>query len=68
VTPEFKVTLDIAQLIMLGALVWGLARMSAAVDSLRDATGKLTTGLEQVVNGMADLSGRVRVLEDRGQR
>jgi hypothetical protein len=68
VTPEFKVTLDIAQLIMLGALVWGLARMSAALDGVREVTAKLTAGLERVVTGMADLSGRVRVLEDRGQR
>lgn len=63
--PDFKVTLDIAQLVLLGGLIWGLAKMSAAVDSLRLATGDLAKGLEKVDESLNDIIGRVRVLEDR---
>lgn len=66
--PDLKVTLDIAQIIMLAGLVWGLAKMSASVDSLRSVTEKLTTGLEGIDKTIGILTGRVMVLEDRRKR
>ncbi len=66
--PDLKVTLDIAQIIMLGGLVWGLARMSASVDTLRAMTEKLSDGLEHLSTALAAITGRVMVLEDRRKR
>lgn len=65
---EFKITLDIAQLVMLGGLIWGLAKMSASVNQLREVTGKLTRGLETIEGTLSDLAGRVLVVEDRTGR
>lgn len=65
---EFKITLDIAQLVMLGGLIWGLAKMSASVNQLREVTGKLTRGLETIEGTLAELAGRVLVVEDRTGR
>jgi len=65
---EVKITLDIAQLVILGGLVWGLAKMSAAVDSLRAVTTDLTRGLEKIGMTLFDMVSRVRVLEDRDRR
>ena len=67
-SPDFKVTLDIAQLLMLGGLIWGLARMSKAVDVLTATSEKLTTGLEHLAAGLSSLVGRILVLEDRDRR
>lgn len=61
-------TLDIAQLIMLAGLVWGLARMSKAVDVLSDVTDKLTAGLERIDAGLLEMVGRVSYLEGAGGR
>lgn len=66
--PDVKVTLDIAQLVILGGLVWGLAKMSASVDSLRAVTTDLTRGLEKIGMTLFDMVSRVRVLEDRDRR
>ena len=66
--PDVKVTLDIAQLVILGGLVWGLAKMSASVDSLRSVTSDLTRGLEKIGITLFDMVSRVRVLEDRDRR
>lgn len=66
--PDLKVTLDIAQIVLLCGLVWGLAKMSASVDSLRTVTEKLTTGLEGIDKTIGILTGRVMVLEDRRKR
>jgi len=68
VNPDVKVTLDIAQLVILGGLVWGLAKMSASVDSLRAVTTDLTRGLEKIGMTLFDMVSRVRVLEDRDRR
>lgn len=67
-TAELTLTLNITQLVLLGGLIWGLAKMSAAVDSLREVTNRLTDGLEGIGASLADMMGRVRVLEDRAQR
>lgn len=64
---EFNVTLNIAQLIMLGGLIWGVARMSKSVDVLGEVTTKLTMGLEKIGEGLAALITRVGILEDRSQ-
>jgi hypothetical protein len=61
--PDFKVTLDIAQIVMLAGLVWGLARMSKAVDMLSQVTDKLTAGLERIDAGLLEMVGRVSYLE-----
>lgn len=67
-SPEFRIPLDIAQLIMLAALVWGLAKMSKSVDVLGTVTDKLTRGLEAIDDTLNGLVTRVSILEDRGGR
>lgn len=67
-SPEFKFTLDLAQLVMLAGLVWGLARMSKSVDILGEASKALTTGLDHITNALSLLAARVLVLEDRTGR
>lgn len=64
---EFKITLDIAQLVMLAGLVWALAKMSASVDSLRAVTGELTRGLEKIGDSLDEVGRRVAFLEGRSQ-
>jgi hypothetical protein len=66
-SPEFKITLDIAQMALLGGLIWGLARMSASVDTLRQVTGDLTKGLAKIGDGLDLIGGRVAFLEGRSQ-
>lgn len=63
-----RITLDIMQLIAIGALVWGLARMSKSVDTLKEVTDGLVTALRVLGKELGDLSGRVLVLEDRTGR
>lgn len=65
---ELKVTLNIAQLVMLGGLIWGLARMSKAVDVLGTVTTELAQGLKKIGDALAMVAGRVLVLEDRAGR
>ena len=67
-TEPVRITLDVAQLAMLGGLIWGLAKMSAAVDSLRTVTTGLTKGVEQIGITLGDMVSRVRILEDRSER
>ena len=66
-TPSSPITLtlDIAQLVMLGGLIWRLAEMSSAVKALTSATAQLTVGAKVFSDGLADLVTRVAVLEDR---
>ena len=66
--PDFRVSLDVAQLVLLGGLIWGLARMSKSVDILSTVTDKLTGRLEYFGTVVSDLLTRVRVLEDRETR
>jgi hypothetical protein len=65
---DVNIPLNVTQLIMLGGVVYGLARMSKSVDVLSDATAKLTTRLEYFGTVLSDMVSRVRVLEDRGER
>ena len=67
-TEPFKLTLDVAQLVMLGGLIWGLAKMSASVSSLRDVTAELTRGLKEIGHGLADMVTRVALLEQSDRR
>lgn len=67
-TPEFSISLSIAQLVLVASLVWGLAKMSAAVDSLRTVTSDLTKGLERFGESLNDMVRRVSILEDRSGR
>lgn len=64
--PELKVSLDIAQLVMLGGLVWSLAKMSKAVDMLGKVTDDLTKGLREIGEELTNLVGRVSFLEGVG--
>ena len=66
--PPFQVTLDIAQIMLLAGLIWGLARMSASIDTLRTVTSALNQALEHLSSTMQDMVTRVRVLEDRDLR
>ena len=63
-----RITLDIAQLIVIGGLIWGLARMSKSVDTLKEISDKAADVLRAVGAELAELSGRVLVLEDRTGR
>lgn len=63
-----RIGLDITQLLALGGLVWGLARMSKAVDTLKDVSDKAGNVLSEVGAQLSELSGRVLVLEDRTGR
>lgn len=62
---EFTMTLNIVQMVLLGGLIWGVARMSKSVDDLGKATEKLTGNLERVAEGLASITARVGILEDR---
>jgi len=68
VNPDIKLTFDVAQIFLLGGLIWGLARMKSSVDMLGDVTRTLTRRLEDINNALATLTGRVLVLEDREKR
>lgn len=63
-----RIGLDISQILAIGGLVWGLARMSKAVDTLKEVSDKAGELLRVVGSELADLSGRVLVLEDRTGR
>lgn len=63
-----RISLDIMQLIALGGLIWGLARMSKAVDTLKEVSDKAGGLIQAVGDELAELSGRVLVLEDRTGR
>lgn len=63
-----RISLDIAQLLAIGGLVWGLARMSKSVDTLKEVSDKAATVLAAVGHELSELSGRVLVLEDRTGR
>lgn len=65
---DVKVTLDIAQLVLLGGLIWGLARMSKTVDVLATVTATLTGELKSVGVALGEVAVRVRILEDRQDR
>lgn len=60
--------LNLGQLIMLGGLIWGLARMSKSVDTLKEVTDGLTVALRLIGKEMSEMSGRILVLEDRTGR
>lgn len=66
--PDFRLPLDLTQLVMLGGVIWGLARMSKSVENLGTVTDKLTSRLEYFGGVLQDMVGRVRVLEDRDDR
>jgi uncharacterized protein YoxC len=68
VTPEFNVSLNIAQLVLLGGLIWNLARMSKAVDNLGTVTDNLTRGLEGIGKQLTGIVDRVSFLEGAGGR
>lgn len=65
---EIAVTINVAQLLLLGGVIWGMAKMSASVDNLRSVTAELTVGLRAVGAALQDVASRVRVLEDREER
>ena len=67
-TEPVRITLDVAQLFMLGGLIWGLAKMSSAIGALRTVTSGLTKGVERIGITLADMVSRVRILEDRSER
>ena len=69
VNPETtRISLDIMQLIALGGLIWGLARMSKAVDTLKEVSDEAAKVVKAVGDKLSELSGRVLVLEDRTGR
>jgi hypothetical protein len=65
---DLTITLNIAEILALGGVVWGLARMSKSLDFLSDATSDLGKRMEYFGMTLNDMVGRVRVLEDRGNR
>lgn len=64
---EVVISLNIAQMLMLGGLIWGLARMSHSVDTQGSQIGTLTRTLEKIGESLNDTINRVGVLEERTQ-
>ena len=50
------------------ALVWGAATLSATVDDVKRTTEKLDATIGKLGSVVQDHDGRLRVLEDRGNR
>jgi hypothetical protein len=65
---ELTISLNIAEILALGGVIWGLARMSRSLDYLSDSTGKLSERMEFYGATLNQLLGRVLVLEDRSKR
>lgn len=63
--PTLTITLNVAEILALAAVVWGLAKMSKSVDTLVGVTNTLTEGLKEIGKLMGDMEARLRVLEDR---
>ncbi len=57
-----------ALIINVAGLVWGAAKITAAVESVQATAAKLEVTLYQVSASVQDLRERVGVLEDRDQR
>lgn len=52
----------------LGILVWGIAKMSAGIESLKETVNEFKTWFHEMRNRVDELNTRVSVLEDRGER
>jgi hypothetical protein len=57
------ITLDVAQILALAGVVWGLSRMSSNLDNLVKSHDKLVETVERIGNTVVDLLTRVGVLE-----
>ena len=65
---ELPISLNIAQLVMLGGVIWGLARMSRTVEMLAVTTTGQAADLKKIGDALGTLASRVMVLEDRADR
>ena len=62
-TESLQVTLNIAQLFLLGGVIWGIAQMSERLKGLTTATGDLADGLGKIGDKLALLGERVAAVE-----
>lgn len=61
-------TIDIAGILALLSVVWGFAKMSQKMDTLSATVSEVGREIGKIVGVLAELSERVSVLEDRGNR
>jgi hypothetical protein len=57
------ISLDVAQILALAGVVWGLSRMSTNLDNLVKSHDKLVETVERIGQTVVDLLTRVGVLE-----
>lgn len=67
-SPDFNITLNVAQIIMLGGVIWGLARMSKSVDTHSSTLDMVTERLEYFAGVLMEMVGRVKSLEATRKR
>lgn len=60
---NLRLSVDIAGVVMVGALVWGVAKMSGSIDQLKEVTKDLTSASKEFARGLVDMGLRIRVLE-----
>lgn len=65
VSSEWAITLDVAQLVTLGGLIWGLSQMNATVKQLGALTKELADKLGELDEAHSKTVARVDVLMDR---
>lgn len=63
-----EIVLSIALLIQMGGIIWGAAKLSAAVTALQAIAGELKTAVEQLKGIVSNHEARLSVLEDRDDR
>lgn len=61
-------TIDVAGILALLSVVWGFAKMSQKMDTLSLTVQHVGDEIGKIVGVLAELSERVSVLEDRGNR
>ena len=66
--PDISFTVDIAGILALLSVVWGFAKMSQKMDTLSATVAEVGHEIGKIVGVLAELSERVSVLEDRGNR
>lgn len=64
---NLRLSVDIAGVVMLGGLIWGLAKMSGSIETLKDVTKDLTEASKEFAKGLIEMGMRIRVLEVRNE-
>lgn len=64
---NLRLSVDVAGVVMLGGLVWGLAKMSGSIDTLKEVTKDLTAASKEFARGLIEMGMRIRALEVRNE-